>query len=109
MASRFLITRSSVTSGNRASRIIRRNYVVDAAPEEFVSKRKGVEEHAKSTANLWKKISFYIVPVSLIISSANAYMIMKQHEAHHLEHGSHEVDHPPFSYIKIRSKVFDVF
>jgi hypothetical protein len=51
MASRLLITRSSVTSGNRASRIIRRNYVVDAAPEEFVSKRKGVEEHAKCNLN----------------------------------------------------------
>ena len=41
MASRFPITRFSV------NRVIRRSFVTEAVPEGFVSKRKGVEEHAK--------------------------------------------------------------
>jgi hypothetical protein len=44
MASRFPKTRFSVTTGKR---VIRRNFVTEAVPEGFVSKRKGVEEHAK--------------------------------------------------------------
>jgi hypothetical protein len=62
-----------------------------------------------ATSELWKKVSLIVCPLALIGSAGNAMMIMKQHQAHAHEHSHHEIDHPPFSYQKIRSKVFDIF
>ncbi|RGB41135.1 cytochrome oxidase subunit VI [Rhizophagus diaphanus] len=106
MASRFPLTRFSVTAAtatrNRVAHITRRNFAAEAVPEGFVAKRKSVEEHAKSSSDLWKKISLYVCPIALIASTANALMIMKQHAQHH-----HEAeDHPPFAYQKLRTKPF---
>ncbi|RIA87706.1 cytochrome oxidase subunit VI [Glomus cerebriforme] len=110
MASRFPLARLSITATtatrNRVAYNTRRNFATEAVPENFVAKRKAVEEHAKSSSDLWKKVSLFVCPVALLVSSANALMIMKQHEAHNLEHPHHEVEHPPFDYQKIRHKPF---
>lgn len=134
MASRFPLTRFPVTAAtatrNRVAHITRRNFAAEAVPEDFVAKRKGVEEHAKckirnviifillyllsnvkfylnlflASSDLWKKVSLYVCPIALIASTANAFMIMKQHAQH--QHEAHE-DHPPFAYQKLRNKVFN--
>jgi len=57
---------------------------------------------------MWKKISLTVAPVCLLLGTVNAIMVMKQHEAHNLEH-SHEIDRPPYHYQKIRSKVFFIY
>ncbi|GBB90011.1 hypothetical protein RclHR1_16890003 [Rhizophagus clarus] len=108
MASRFPLTRFSVSAAtatrNRVAHITRRNFAAEAVPEDFATKRKGIEEHAKSSSNLWMKVSLYICPIALVASTANAYMIMQQHAQHH--HEAHEADHPPFDYQKMRTKPF---
>ncbi|CAG8765396.1 8322_t:CDS:2, partial [Funneliformis caledonium] len=78
------LTRSRVTT------LARRNFATEVVSEDFFVKRKSVEEHARI----------------LFISVGNAIMIMKEHEAHNLEHPHEEVEHPPFQYQKIRTKPF---
>uniref|UniRef100_A0A1D1ZCX4 Cytochrome c oxidase subunit n=1 Tax=Anthurium amnicola TaxID=1678845 RepID=A0A1D1ZCX4_9ARAE len=102
MASRFPLARFSITATatrNRAAYIIRRNFAAEAVTKDMAAK----QEHAKSSSELWKKISLFVCPIALLASAGNALMIMKQHAQHHHE-APH--DHPHFEYQKVRNKPF---
>ncbi|CAG8514041.1 3308_t:CDS:2 [Paraglomus brasilianum] len=68
----------------------------------LVAERQAVVEHAKATASLWKKISIYVCIPALVLSTANAYRLMKEHSKHEI----HPEDVPNYSYLRIRSKPF---
>ncbi|GAA5995710.1 cytochrome c oxidase subunit VIa [Rhodotorula paludigena] len=61
-----------------------------AAPEagaahDFIKAREAVAEHAKHSAELWRKITYYVAFPSIIIGLLNAKSLAEEHE-HHLEH-----------------------
>jgi len=73
------------------------------AKAKFLKQRQGVKQHAAETADLWKKISLYVVPVALTLAGYNAWILWEEH----WEHFAHE---PPleerveYSYQNIRTK-----
>ncbi|CAI2169079.1 20429_t:CDS:2 [Funneliformis geosporum] len=92
MNGRIPITRFSILAEritlSRVTPLARRNFATatGVVSEDFSVKRKHVEEHARKTFKLWKKISLSVVPISVFLSVGNAVMIMNEHAAHNLEH-----------------------
>ncbi|KAG5946834.1 hypothetical protein E4U53_006516 [Claviceps sorghi] len=84
---------------------VQRRFASTSTENEFIKERQHIKEHAKSTAELWRKISLYGIPVFLVAAGANAWVLWKNH----WEHWSHM---PPleerteYSYQNIRSKNF---
>ncbi|GAA5946648.1 hypothetical protein JCM10213_006660 [Rhodosporidiobolus nylandii] len=74
-----------------AARAAPRRAYSTAAPEvsgsgaEFVKSREAIEHHAKGSAELWRKITYYVAFPSIIIGLLNAKALADEHE-HHLEH-----------------------
>ncbi|KAH0497180.1 hypothetical protein TgHK011_004509 [Trichoderma gracile] len=75
------------------------------AENEFIAERQHIKEHAKSTTELWKKISIYGVVPALVVAAANAYWLWNEH----WEHWSHLPPLPErteYPYQNIRTKNF---
>ncbi|TFB03670.1 Cytochrome c oxidase subunit 6A [Trichoderma ghanense] len=75
------------------------------AENEFITERQHIKEHAKVTAELWKKISIYGVIPALVVAGANAYWLWNEH----WEHWSHLPPLPErteYPYQNIRTKNF---
>ncbi|GAA5860202.1 hypothetical protein JCM8547_009224 [Rhodosporidiobolus lusitaniae] len=56
---------------------------------EFMAARKHIEEHAAGSAELWRKITYYVAAPAIIIALLNAKSMADEHEAH-IEHIKHE-------------------
>ncbi|KAK3371886.1 cytochrome c oxidase-like protein [Podospora didyma] len=70
----------------------------------FVRERRAVKDHAAGSAELWRKISLYGIPASLLLAGLNAYNLWNQH----WEHWSHmppleERTEYPFQNIRTRN------
>ncbi|GAA6030386.1 hypothetical protein NBRC10512_002725 [Rhodotorula toruloides] len=76
-------------NAGRAAIRARRSYSTAAPGAEdtnaFVASRKAVEEHAKHSADLWRKITYYVAFPAVIVAALNAKSLASEHEAH-LEH-----------------------
>ncbi|KAL7818694.1 cytochrome c oxidase, subunit VIa [Trichoderma aethiopicum] len=75
------------------------------AGNEFIAERQHIKEHAKSTTELWRKISIYGVVPAILIAGANAYWLWNEH----WEHWSHLPPLPErteYPYQNIRTKNF---
>ncbi|GAA5916638.1 cytochrome c oxidase subunit VIa [Sporobolomyces salmoneus] len=59
------------------------------AETEFIKSRKAVEDHAGHSAELWRKITYYVAFPAVIVGLLNAKSMADEHEAH-LEHIKHE-------------------
>ncbi|GAA5932416.1 cytochrome c oxidase subunit VIa [Sporobolomyces koalae] len=59
------------------------------ADTEFIKSRKAVEDHAGHSAELWRKITYYVAFPAVIVGFLNAKSMADEHEAH-LEHIKHE-------------------
>ncbi|GAA6007214.1 hypothetical protein JCM10207_001548 [Rhodosporidiobolus poonsookiae] len=62
---------------------------IEGSGKEFMAHRKAVEEHAKGSAELWRKVTYYVAFPAVIIGTLNAKALADEHEAH-LEHIKHE-------------------
>ncbi|KAG6004701.1 hypothetical protein E4U21_000856 [Claviceps maximensis] len=82
-----------------------RRFASTSTENEFIKERQHIKDHAKATTELWRKISLYGIPISLVAAGANAYVLWNNH----WEHWSHM---PPleerteYSYQNIRTKNF---
>ncbi|GAB0133106.1 hypothetical protein EsDP_00001522 [Epichloe bromicola] len=82
-----------------------RRFASTSTENEFIKERQHIKDHAKSTTELWRKISIYGVPVFLVAAGVNAWVLWKNH----WEHWSHM---PPleerteYPYQNIRTKNF---
>ncbi|BGP34449.1 Cytochrome c oxidase subunit 6A [Rhodotorula toruloides] len=76
-------------NAGRAAIRARRSYSTAAPGAEdtnaFIASRKAVEEHAKHSAELWRKITYYVAFPAIIVAALNAKSLASEHEAH-LEH-----------------------
>ncbi|BGP00459.1 Cytochrome c oxidase subunit 6A [Rhodotorula toruloides] len=76
-------------NAGRAAIRARRSYSTAAPGAEdtnaFIASRKAVEEHAKHSADLWRKITYYVAFPAVIVAALNAKSLASEHEAH-LEH-----------------------
>ncbi|GAA5836541.1 hypothetical protein JCM9279_000419 [Rhodotorula babjevae] len=72
-----------------ASRAARRAYSTaapaGASANEFEAGRQAIADHAKHSAELWRKITYYVAFPSIIIGLLNAKALADEHEKH-LEH-----------------------
>ncbi|KAI9885674.1 MAG: anaphase promoting complex subunit 5 [Watsoniomyces obsoletus] len=71
----------------------------------FIEERKAVKEHAGKSADLWRKLSLYVVPPCLIISGVNAYNLWTEHWEH-WEHLPPLEERPEYPYQNIRAKAY---
>ncbi|GAA5943026.1 hypothetical protein JCM3775_000238 [Rhodotorula graminis] len=74
---------------NIAARSARRAYSTaapaGASANEFEAGRQAIADHAKHSAELWRKITYYVAFPSIIIGLLNAKALADEHEKH-LEH-----------------------
>ncbi|GAA6061732.1 hypothetical protein JCM10212_000465 [Sporobolomyces blumeae] len=59
------------------------------AETEFIKSRKAVADHAGHSAELWRKITYYVAFPAVLVGFLNAKAMADEHEAH-LEHIRHE-------------------
>ncbi|KAF8458503.1 cytochrome c oxidase subunit VIa-domain-containing protein [Terfezia claveryi] len=76
-----------------------------AAENAFIKERVATKHHAAETAELWRKLSIYIVIPALIVSSINAYNLWTEHWDH-VAHDTPIEEKPEYPYQNIRSKNF---
>ncbi|KAH8149230.1 uncharacterized protein LAJ45_06769 [Morchella importuna] len=74
-----------------------------ATESTFVKEREAVKHHAAESSELWRKISLYVVPPCLVLSSINAYNLWNEHWEHwkHMPALEERAEYP---YQNIRSK-----
>ncbi|POY76477.1 hypothetical protein BMF94_0678 [Rhodotorula taiwanensis] len=60
-----------------------------ASKTEFEQTRHAIEHHAAQSAELWRKITYYVAFPAIIIALLNAKNLAEEHEAH-LEHMKEE-------------------
>ncbi|GAA5825860.1 hypothetical protein JCM11251_000029 [Rhodosporidiobolus azoricus] len=58
---------------------------VQGSGKEFLKQRKHIEEHAAGSAELWRKVTYYVAFPSIIIGLLNAKALADEHTKH-LEH-----------------------
>ncbi|GAA5866577.1 hypothetical protein JCM1840_002388 [Sporobolomyces johnsonii] len=64
----------------------KRAYATEAAAEnDFIATRKAIEHHAKGSAELWRKITYYVALPAIVVGALNAKSMADEHERH-LEH-----------------------
>ena len=61
------------------------------------------QQHARETAERWRKISLYIALPLVGLGTVNAWRLMKEHEEHMKHHPKEEHD---YAYLNIRRKGF---
>ncbi|GAA5975311.1 hypothetical protein JCM21900_005825 [Sporobolomyces salmonicolor] len=64
----------------------KRAFATEAAAEnDFIKTRQAIEHHAKDSAELWRKITYYVALPAIVVGALNAKALADDHE-HHLEH-----------------------
>ncbi|KAI5282274.1 Cytochrome c oxidase subunit 6A, mitochondrial [Ascosphaera aggregata] len=113
-AHRRLIT--TTITNTRAAGPLQRRFASSTTPEtsatkaifpdtEFARERLQVTKHAKGTSDLWRKLTFYVVPAAVILGSINAYVLWNEH----WEHWAHDTpleERTEYPYQNIRNKNF---
>jgi len=89
--------------------LARRTYS-SAAPasgqDAWLANRNAIKEHAKESADLWRKISFYVAFPAIIVTAAWVQKVEAEHAAHK-EHESHDAaEAPEYAYLNKRGKPF---
>ncbi|KAI0008621.1 COX6A-domain-containing protein [Xylariaceae sp. FL0662B] len=71
----------------------------------FVRERQAVKEHAAVTANLWRRICYFVAIPAMILAGVNAYNLWNEHWEHweHMPPLEERVEYP---YQNIRTKPF---
>ncbi|KAG6814099.1 hypothetical protein H0H92_003146 [Tricholoma furcatifolium] len=87
-----------------------RSYTSTPAYRSYAAERAAVENHAKETTDLWRKISFYVCVPAIAVCVAWVYNAEVEHK-HHLDHLRAENDGklpevPGYEYMNRRSKPF---
>ncbi|KAI5464375.1 putative cytochrome c oxidase subunit VIa [Mariannaea sp. PMI_226] len=79
-----------------------RRLASSATDNAFVKEREHIKEHARGTTELWKKISYGVIP-ALAIAGANAYWLWNEHWDHwsHMPPLEERTEYP---YQNIRTK-----
>ena len=80
------------------------------AAKEFIEQRQHAFEHAGKSAELWRKISLYVLIPGAVVLGAYMYKVESEHHAHH-EHILEENDgqlpeRPDYEYVNVKSRNF---
>ncbi|KAI5306542.1 Cytochrome c oxidase subunit 6A, mitochondrial [Ascosphaera pollenicola] len=70
---------------------------------EFARERIEVKKHARDTSELWRKLTYYVVPAIVLLGGINAYNLWTEH----WEHWAHETpleERTEYAYQNIRNK-----
>ncbi|ETW87379.1 hypothetical protein HETIRDRAFT_145456, partial [Heterobasidion irregulare TC 32-1] len=105
-----LLARNARAVARNASKARSYSLVVDAPSSEWVAKRKAVKAHAGETAQLWRKISFFVCFPGALAVLAWVRNAEEEHEKH-LAHARHEnggelPEVPAYDYLNRRVKPF---
>ncbi|KAL9937579.1 hypothetical protein V8E36_003124 [Tilletia maclaganii] len=78
--------------------------------KDFINERKHAAEHAAQSADLWRKISFYVCIPGAAVIGVYVYGIEAEH-IHHRDHEIHEnggklPERPFYEYNNIRKRSF---
>ncbi|KAI5801691.1 cytochrome c oxidase, subunit VIa [Peziza echinospora] len=73
------------------------------AGEAFYKQHEDIRHHAAGASELWRKLSIYIIPPVLTVSTINAYILWNEH-AEHVKHEPALEDKVEYSYQNIRTK-----
>ncbi|ODQ50600.1 cytochrome c oxidase, subunit VIa [Saitoella complicata NRRL Y-17804] len=86
------------------ARNVRGNASSTSSGAEFLSERAAVEKHSGETADLWRKITYYIAFPLIIVGAVNAKNLYDEHN----EHMAHVdiTEQPQYAYLNIRTKNF---
>ncbi|KAF8560270.1 mitochondrial cytochrome c oxidase subunit VIa [Imleria badia] len=100
-----LLTRSSLRAVSRFTRPLATN-----APSEYFTQLNALREHAAHTADLWRKISFYVAFPATFVTCAWVYNVESEHAAHEeplIEENNGTLPQPPpYPYLNRRVKPF---
>ncbi|KAG5997334.1 hypothetical protein E4U52_004472 [Claviceps spartinae] len=99
----FARTTSRVSAQLRAS--APRRFASTSTENEFIKERQRVKEHAAATTELWRKMSYYGVPVALVAASINAWVLWNEHWEH-WDHMPPLEERTEYAYQNIRTKNF---
>ncbi|GAA5891443.1 hypothetical protein JCM6882_004473 [Rhodosporidiobolus microsporus] len=58
---------------------------VSGSGEAFLKQREAIAHHAAGSAELWRKITYYVAFPSILIGILNAKALADEHE-HHIDH-----------------------
>ncbi|THH18486.1 hypothetical protein EW146_g2491 [Bondarzewia mesenterica] len=105
-----LLARNARAVARTVSKSRSYSLVVDAPSSEWVAKRTAVKHHAAETAQLWRKISFFVCfPTALAVLAwvRNVEAEHAEHEEHvKAEHGGELPELPAYEYLNRRTKPF---
>ncbi|GAA5984981.1 hypothetical protein JCM10908_002473 [Rhodotorula pacifica] len=85
----FSAFRTAALRGTAARRLFATAAPGQASKTEFEQTRHAIEHHAAQSAELWRKITYYVAFPAIIIAILNAKNLAAEHE-HHLEHMKEE-------------------
>ncbi|KAK4040706.1 cytochrome c oxidase, subunit VIa [Parachaetomium inaequale] len=99
------IARAAQRFSAQARAQAQRRFASHEAENHFVRERRHVKEHASATTELWRKISLYGIPPTLLLAGVNAYMLWNEHWEHwsHMPPLEERVEYP---YQNMRTKNF---
>ncbi|KAF7799258.1 hypothetical protein EIP86_010490 [Pleurotus ostreatoroseus] len=87
-----------------------RGFASEVAPNDYMAKQAALREHAAETANMWRKISFYVCFPAIAVCTLWVYRAEKEHAEHieHVkaEHGGELPEVPEYEYLNRRVKPF---
>ncbi|KAF8508129.1 cytochrome c oxidase, subunit VIa [Gautieria morchelliformis] len=99
----------SLSLASRAARISSRRFAT-AVDNSYFAERQAVKEHAAHTADLWRKVSFFVCIPATIVCVAWVRNVEAEH-AEHIEHikaenGGELPETPAYDYLNKRGKPF---
>ncbi|KAI0094946.1 mitochondrial cytochrome c oxidase subunit VIa [Irpex rosettiformis] len=87
-----------------------RGFSAAAGEGSYAEKQAALKAHAGETANLWRRISFYVCAPGIFVTALWANKVEKEHAAHeaHIreEHDGHLPEVPPYPYLNVRNRPF---
>ncbi|KIP12500.1 hypothetical protein PHLGIDRAFT_17611 [Phlebiopsis gigantea 11061_1 CR5-6] len=81
-----------------------------ATQKAYYEKAEDAKHHAADTADMWRKISFYVCAPGIIVTALWVRNVENEHAAHeeHLKHenGGERPEPPAYEYLNIRHRPF---
>ncbi|KAI0348384.1 mitochondrial cytochrome c oxidase subunit VIa [Trametopsis cervina] len=87
-----------------------RGFAAAAGEGSYAEKQEALKAHAGETANLWRRISFYVCAPGILVTTLWVIKVEKEHAAHeeHIkhEHGGELPEVPRYPYLNTRNVPF---
>ncbi|KAI0814896.1 mitochondrial cytochrome c oxidase subunit VIa [Irpex lacteus] len=87
-----------------------RGFAAAAGEGSYAEKQAALKAHAAETANLWRRISFFVCAPGILVTALWVNKVEKEHAAHeaHIreEHGGELPELPAYPYLNIRNRSY---